>query len=841
MENKSLLQRFLPHLLVLLLFLIITFLYFTPLLQGKTLFLQDMVQSQAAAKEVVDYHNKTGQWSLWTNSIYGGMPSYLIATDYPNSWSTKVGRFFTQLLPEPANMLFISLLGFYILLVTLRCNPWLAAVGAIAFSFCSYNFISIEAGHTSKVIAISYLSPIIAGVILAYRGKYWLGGALTALFLALQLYGNHVQITFYVFVALALFGVFELVYAIRQQELKRFAIATSVLAVAVLLSVGSHASRLMTTYEYSKETIRGKSELTKKQNTPAASGLDKEYAFQWSYGIGETFTLLIPNFYGGASGSELSTSSDSYKALLANGIQQGQARQFIAGAPTYWGEQPGTGGPAYAGAIVCFLFVLGLFIVKDRLKWWLLTVTVLFIMLAWGKNFAAFNYFVFDYIPGFNKFRAVTMILSVAQAFIALLALLAVKEIVQEKLTWASLKKPMMYSVGITAGFALLFALLGGVFFDFTASLDTQLPDWLQNAIRDDRQSMLQKDAFRSVFFILAAAALLWAFVQNKLKSGVLYGALLLLMWIDLFSVGKRYLNNDDFVSKRKAQQEIQPTEANNAILQDKALNFRVLDLTKGLNILKDATPAFFHKTVSGYHAARMMRFQELADSVLFPELQSFANEMNTAQNLTPAMLSKLNVLNMLNTRYMILAPAANGAVQNPYALGNAWFVKEYNLVADANAEIEAISAFNPAQTAVVDKRYQSLLNNLQIQGDSSASITLSAYAPDHLTYQTSASSPQLAVFSEMYYQGNNDWQAFVDGQAQPHFRANYVLRAMVVPAGKHTIEFRFIGETYKQGETIALICSILLFGSVGVAFYMENKKNRPQIMAKSPQTKVHK
>jgi hypothetical protein len=738
-------------------------------------------------------------------------------------------------------MLFISLVGFYILLVVLQFNPWLAAVGAIAFTYCSYNFISIEAGHTSKVIAISYISPIIAGVILAYRGKYWLGGALTALFLALQLYGNHVQITFYLFVALALYGVLELVYAIRQKELKRFAIATAVLVVAVLLSVGSHASRLMTTYEYSKETIRGKSELTKKQNTPASTGLEKEYAFQWSYGIGETFTLLIPNFYGGASGGELSTSSEFYKAMLVNGVAQGQARQYIAQAPTYWGEQPGTGGPAYAGAIVCFLFVLGLFIVKDRMKWWLLAVTVLFIMLAWGKNFAAFNYFVFDYIPVFNKFRAVTMILSVAQAFMALLAMLAVKEIVQDKLSWPTLKKPFMYSVGITAGLALLIGLLGGMLFDFSSPTDAQLPDWLQNAIRDDRHSMLQKDAFRSVFFILAAAALLWAYVQNKLKTGVLYAGLLLLMWIDLFSVGKRYLNNDDFVTKRKAQQEVQPSEANNVILQDKTLHYRVLDLTRGLNILKDATPAFFHKTISGYHAARMMRFQELTDSVLFAELQTFANELNTAKNFTPAMFSKLNVLNMLNTKYLILAPSANGAIQNPNALGNAWFVNEYTLVPDANAEIEAISGFNPAQTAVIDKHYQPLLNNLQIGVDSAASITLSAYAPDHLTYQTSASSPQLAVFSEMYYQGNNDWQAFVDGQVQPHFRADYVLRAMVVPAGKHTIEFRFIGNTYKQGETIALICSILLFGAVGIAFYFENKKNRPQTTVYSPQTKVHK
>jgi hypothetical protein len=828
MENKALFQKLLPHLVILFLFLFITFVYFSPLFEGKTLVQHDMVQSKAAAKEVLDYHEKTGKWTLWTNSMFGGMPAYLIATDFPNSWSTRLGRFFNTILPEPANLVVLSLVGFYILLCVLRFNPWLAATGAIAFTFGSYNIINIEAGHLSKVIAIAYLPPIIAGVILTYQGRYWLGGAITALFLALQLYGNHIQITFYMFISLALYGLFELIYAIREKELKRFSIATLVLAVAVGLSFGSHASRLLTTYEYSKESIRGRSELTQKQNTDAAGGLDKEYAFRWSYGKAESFTLLIPNFFGGATYGNLNTSSDTYKTLLTNGVPQGQARQFVdQQVPVYWGDQPLTGGPAYAGAIICFLFVLGMFVVKSRIKWWLLAVSILFIMLSWGKNLAWFNYFIFDYVPMFNKFRAVTMILSVVQVYLCLLALLAVREIVQRDIVWAELKKPLAYSLGITAGLALLIGIFAGGIFDFSGQGDAQLPVWLQEALRDDRKSLLQKDAFRSVFFILAAAALLWAFVQDKVKAGVLYGGLLVLVLIDMFSVGKRYLNNADFVTKRKAQESVQPTEATMQIMADKTLHYRVLDLTKGLGgIFSDATPSIFHHTINGYHGAKMKRFQELADSVLYPQLQQFATKLQS-ENFNPEILSDLSALNMLNTKYLVLAPAANGIILNPYALGNAWFVDEYKLVPNADEEIKAIADFDPARTAIIDQRYQTLLNGLKINPDSAASIQLTSYAPDQLVYKSNTSSSQLAVFSEMYYKGQDDWQAYIDDKPQPHLRVNYTLRAMVVPAGSHTIKFRFEPKIYRQGETVSLICSVLLFGGVMAAFYMDNKKKQ--------------
>lgn len=830
MNPPNRLPAFLPHLLILLLFLLITFIYFSPLLAGKTLAQSDSIQAKAGAQEVVAYHEKTGKWSLWTNSMFGGMPAYLVATDYPGSWSTQIGRFITHLLPEPANLLVLGMVGFYILLLTLYVTPWLAATGAIAFTFCSYNLLNIEAGHISKVIAIAYLPPIIAGVMLTYRGKYLIGGALTALFLALQLYGNHVQITFYLGISLVLYAAFELARAIREKQVPRFAIATLILAFAAVLSVGSHASRLLTTYEYSKESNRGKSELTKTTQTGAegtndSEGMDKEYAFRWSYGKLETFTLLIPDFYGGASQGSLGKSSDTYKALLANGVPQGQAAQTVEQLPLYWGQQPGTGGPAYAGAIVCFLFVLGLFIVKGPVKWWLLTVTGLFILLSWGKNFAGFNNFVFDYVPGFNKFRAVTMILSVVQVYLCLLALLAVREVVQARMTWTQLQKPLLYSLGITGGAALFFAVIGAGFFDFQSVTDARLqaPGWLIEALRDDRKGLLQRDAWRSAFFIAAAAALLWAFVQSRIKSFALYGGLLLLVLIDQFSVSKRYLNDGDFVSKSRATQQIQATEADLQILQDTTY-YRVADLTG--SFFDNALPSYFHHSVTGYHAAKMLRYQELTESGLAPEIQQFVTQLQS-KNFSPDSLKPFPVLNMLNVKYFILAPSAQGVLTNPNHLGNAWLVKDYKLVADANAELKAIQDVDPAQTAIVDERFKEFLNGLTITPDPNASIKLTAYAPNQLTYESNAGSPQLAVFSDIYYRGNDNWQAYVDGKPQPHFRANYVLRAMVIPAGKHRIEFRFTSSTYTIGETIALISSVLLFGGVAAVVFLESRKKK--------------
>jgi len=701
MKKGNILQKSLPHLLVFLAFLVITFLYFTPVFEGKTLAKNDVIQSKGAAKEINDYREKTGRYPLWTNSMFGGMPAYLVGTDYPNSWSTKLGRVFVNLFPEPVNYVLLYLVGFYILLAALNFAPGLAALGSVAFAFGSYNLINVEAGHISKALAMGYLPPIIGGVILAFRGRYWLGGALTGLFLALQLYGNHIQITYYLFLTLALYGVIELVYAIREGRLKTYLAAAAVLIVAVGLAFGSHASRLLTTNEYSKESIRGRSELTK-TGSPGEGGLERDYAFRWSYGKLETFTLLVPNLYGGSSVGSLGPSSETFEAIERQAGRD-QARQFTAQLPLYWGEQPGTGGPAYAGAAVCFLFVLALFLIKDRIKWWLLASTVLLVSFAWGKNFA-FNDFLFNYFPFFNKFRAVTMTLTLVQVFLALGAALAVREVITGKHTWNTLKKPLAWSLGLTAGLALVFALIGGALFDFTAETDAQqgLPAWLLEALRSDRQSLLRTDALRSVFFILAAAGLLLAYVFKRLNATVLALTLSLVVLVDLFTVDKRYLNNEDFVAKRQAAR-LEPTAANQAILQD-TTHYRVLNLT--VSPTDDATTSYFHRSIGGYHGAKLQRFQELYTYVIGPELQRLVTGLQS-QSFTPGAFSGLPALNMLNTKYLILGTEAQAAVQNPYALGNAWFVRNYRVVPNADAEIEAVKNFDPALTAVVDARYQ--------------------------------------------------------------------------------------------------------------------------------------
>ncbi|MBC8109844.1 MAG: hypothetical protein H7Y04_02155, partial [Verrucomicrobia bacterium] len=520
-QKFSFQKQILPHLLAVLAFIVITFIYFNPLFSGKTLAQHDSIQAKAAAQEANDHYKKTGKITQWTNSMFGGMPAYLIKADYPNSWTTKAGRFFVGMFPEPANLVILYLLGFYVLLASLRINPWLGVLGAIGFAFCSYNFINIEAGHVSKAIAIAFIPPMLAGALLAFQGKYLLGGAMFGLFLGLNLFGNHVQITYYFFLSMALLGIFQVIQAIREKTFKNLILATLALAVGGVLGAGSHASRLLTTSEYALYSIRGKSELSpRKDASPeahSAEGLDKNYAFSYSYGISETFTLLIPNFHGGSSSGKLGEKSAVFQALLNNGQERTQAKQIISQPlPLYWGDLPFTGGPAYAGAIMLFLFVLGMFIVKNPVKWWLLASVVLMLMIAWGNNLAFFNYFMFDYLPLFNKFRAVTMTLTLVQTYIALMAVLAIHELTSRKITWAEFKNPLFISFGIVGGLSLIFSVMPGIFFDFASQSDKQMPEWIITAIQEDRASLLQGDAFRSLFFITVVAALLWAFVADK-------------------------------------------------------------------------------------------------------------------------------------------------------------------------------------------------------------------------------------------------------------------------------------------------------------------------------------
>ncbi|WP_128548401.1 YfhO family protein [Larkinella soli] len=831
-------KRFLPHLVAVIGFAVLAVMYCSPVLNGKRLNQHDIIQSVAGAREVVEYHKQTGEWAWWTNSMFGGMPAYMIAGDYPTSLTHKLGQYINLLLPDPANYIWLIMIGGFVLMLALGANIWLSALGAVAYGFASYHLISLEAGHVSKVLALAYAPGIIAGVVMALRGRYLAGASVTALFLGLELYANHIQITYYLAVGLVIYVLIESIAAIREGRVRPLVFSLLSLGAAALIAVGTHTTRLWNTADYATVTIRGKSELT--ITPPAApgapapakaapqTGLDKDYAFQYSYGIGETLTLLIPNFAGGSTVGSLSTDSKTYKALTGIGVDAGMAQQVIQQVLLYHGTLYSTGGPAYAGAIVVFLFVLGLQIVRGRLKWWALGVTLLYLAWSWGKNFAGFNYLFFDYFPGFNKFRAVTMILSLVQLPLVMLGIVALKQIVDRKLTAEQLNRPLLISVGVTAGLCLLMAVAPTVFQSFRAPVDDitlqnfeqglqnkNLAEQVVSAIVDDRISLFRTDAFRSAVFILLAAALVWLYARNRLKAAVLYPVLLLLMIFDLMGVDKRYLNNDDFVSKSAIQETVTPTPADEQILADKDPDFRVLDLTT--NFMSDARTSYFHKSLGGYHAAKMRRYQDLV------EFQVMKNNQN--------------VINMLNTRYFLgQAQPANGqqgtpqtvAQRNPGALGNAWFVSEYRLVPNADAEMKAMDSLNPRRTAVIDQRFADQVAGLKIQPDSVANtIRLTSYKPNELTYESNAKTDQLAVFSEIYYNVRDEWKATVDGQEVPHLRADYMLRAMKVPAGKHTVVFRFDPVSVRVGKMADLICSILLVAFIGAAVYFENRQKK--------------
>lgn len=815
-------------------FIILSLLYCYPALTGKTLLQTDMIQAKGSTQEIKVHKEKTGTYPLWTNSMFGGMPSYQIYLDYPSSVLSYVGRFIGyQMLPAPASLIFVYLLGFYLLMMVLGFDIGLSVLGAVAFGFASYNIISIEAGHISKVLALGFAPPFLASVVLTYRGKYLLGGALSGITASLQLYTNHIQITYYALIALGLYAVFALFWAIRQQTLKKYLTATMVLALVGIFALGSHASRLWTTYEFSSQTIRGKSELT--TNEQSKGGLDRDYAFQWSYGIGETFTFLIPNFYGGSSNGSLGKKSETFKLLVSKGVPAENAADFTQQLPLYWGDQPFTGGPAYVGAIVFFLFLYSLIIVKDPIKWWLLTVTLLFTVLAWGKNFGAFNNLVFDYVPLYNKFRAVTMLLSVVQIFIVWMAVLGLQTLLHQLNTSAqptgkgakssptdnqNLLTPLYIVAGILAGFCLVLAGLGGSFFSFVGGGDGDFLKQLQQmagpdlgkeimaAIRSDRASMLQGDAFRSFVFIALTAALIWAFITQKIQATVFTTVLLLLLAADMIYLdASRYLRPEDYVAKSQAEARFEKTPADEQILKDKDPHYRVFNLA--VNPFNDATTSYYHKSIGGYHGAKFRRYQELIDNQI--------RKNNRA------------VFDMLNVKYFIVPQQQQLVAQkNPTALGNAWFVENYQIVKNADEEMKGLDSLLPAQTALVDKRFESELAQVKggIQFDKDNKIILTSYSPDVLKYSSKAKAAQLAVFSEIYYNHGLGWNAYVDGKKAPHFRVNYVLRAMVVPAGEHKIEFRFEPISYTIGEKLSLFCSLLLLamGALAIVLQIRNQ-----------------
>ncbi|MCR5887763.1 YfhO family protein [Hymenobacter sp. J193] len=813
-------QRVLPHLLAVLFFLVLAAVYFSPILfDGKTLAQHDIVQFNGGAHEAAQYREVMGKEALWTNSMFSGMPTYLISTHFPGDLSGYLHKIFTLNLPAVVANLFLALLCGYLLFVALGVRPLLAVVGAVALGFTSYNLIILSAGHNTKSLALAYAPLVLAGLLVALRRNMWLGAALFALGLTMNLRSNHLQITYYLLLMVLIFGVIELVAAVRENRLPALLSRVAVLALAAGLAVGVSFGRLYTTLEYGKYSIRGRSELTTPAPTapgqPAAateenvgSGLDRDYAFQWSYGVGETITLLVPNYYGGASQGALSENSATGQALAQLGVPPAQLQDVLRQLPLYWGDQPITSGPVYLGAGVLLLFVLGLFVADRRTRWWLLTATLLSIVLAWGKNFETFNNLIFDYFPGYNKFRSVSMALVIAQLAVPLLAILALARVLRPQTVVAAapnthpalaavpvaapetaiLKRNLLYAVGITAGLCLL-AYLVGLGADFASPIDSALQQqgFPLDAIRQDRASLMHKDVFRSLLFILLTGAVLWFYLQRKLTATLAAALVGVLTLVDLWGVDKRYLNDDNFQRETVAQQFV-PTAADQQILQDKGLSYRVYNTANPFN---EANTSYFHKSIGGYHGAKLRRYQDLIERQL-------------AQG-------NPGVLNMLNTRYVIVpSQQAQGGVQvqrNPGALGNAWFISEIQKVQTPDEEIKALTGLNPATAAVVDAAKFPLSKTNYITVGST--ISLAEYSPDKLVYKANAVQDGFVVFSEIYYK--DGWNAFIDGKPAPYVRANYVLRAMPVPAGQHTIEFRFEPTSYSVGNTVSLVASILL------------------------------
>lgn len=791
----------LPHLLGLAIFLLVTVIYFQPLFQGKKVYQGDIVNYIGMSQELKEFRAETGEEALWTNRMFSGMPAYQISYNTPSNLTHYADKVMSFNFPRQASFVLLAFIGFYILLITMGISPAFAIVGALGYGLTTYLFIIIEAGHNTKAHAMAYVAPVIAGVLLAYKGKFLKGAALTSLFLALQFKANHVQISYYLLMMLILLAVFEFASAYKRDELKQFFKATLFLLFAAVLGIGSNIEKLWSTIDYGKYSTRSQSELTiDGDQENKTSGLNKDYATSWSYGKMETFNLMIPNFMGGASGSPLTKDSETYKVLKKRNVPN--AKNVIKRMPTYWGAQPFTSGPVYIGAIMCFLFVLGAFLVKGKLKWWLLSCTLLSFSLAWGNNMMWLTDFFLEYVPGYNKFRTVSMILVIAELTIPLLGFVAIKQIIENKFENQELIKSLKYSIGITAGLCLLFAFVGSSLFNFSSAADTQYPDFLVSALEVDRASLMRSDSLRSLVFILLAACSIYLYHLKKIKLmpfAILLGVLVL---ADMLPVNNRYLNSEDFVKAKKMDTPFQKTAADIEILKDKELNFRVYNTTERIDA--GARTSYFHNNLGGYHGAKLKRYQELID-------------MQIAKGNS-------SVIDMLNTKYIIRKGSSGAmlALKNPSQLGAAWFVSSAKVVKNADDEMTALSTFNPSSEVLIDKRY-----NLEERTyNETGSINLSSYKPNHLVYDVTAEDESFAVFSEIFY--DKGWNAYVDGVLKDHYRVNYVLRGMPLPKGAYSVEFKFEPQSVALGSSIALVCSTLIYLLLASMFYFSmNKRKR--------------
>ena len=823
------LKKYLPDVLVVLLFAVISFAYFFPAdLDGRILYRHDSSAGRGAGQETAEYHERTGKVSRWTNATFSGMPTYQTAPSYQSvSVLNQAVKAYHLWFPENVWYVFAYLLGFYILLRAFDFRQSLAALGAIVWAFSSYFFIIIAAGHIWKVMALAYLPPMIAGIVLAYRGKYLWGFIVTAIFAAFEVDANHVQMTYYYLFIILFMMIAYLVEAVRTKHIMHFMKATGVCAAGALIGILLNISNLYHTWQYAQESMRGKSELVKKNAANQTnSGLDRDYITQWSYGVGETWTLLVPNTKGGAS-VPLAANAKAMEKADPNFMQIYQQ------LGQYWGEQPGTSGPVYVGAFVLMLFILGLFIVKGPMKWALLAATVLSILLSWGRNFMPFTDFFLDYIPMYSKFRTVASILVIAEFTIPLLAMMALKKIVDEPDLLTKKVKFVYVSFGLTAGIALLFALMPTLFFsDFISSSELEamksipadyLPA-LQSNLRSVRESIFTADCWRSFWLITIGTLFLFLYRFKKLKAVYMVGAVAVLCLIDMWQVNKRYLNDGMFV-ERSVREQAQPmTQTDRQILQDKALDYRVLNLAS--NTFNENETSYYHKSIGGYHAAKLRRYQELIDAYISPEMQKTMSAIAKAGGD----MTKVNgdsifpVLNMLNAKYFIVPLQGEQTVpiRNPYVYGNAWFVDKIAYVDNANAELDKLGTLDLRHEAVADARFRSQLGEAKVQ-DSTSIVRLTAYEPNQLTYDVRSATGGIVVFSEIFYP---EWTATVDGKTAELGRVNYVLRALQVDKGHHTVVLTFDPKSVKQTETVAYLSyGVLLLVVLLAVFY---KKKRP-------------
>ncbi|MCM4166173.1 hypothetical protein KCTC52924_03095 [Arenibacter antarcticus] len=803
------LRAFLIHFFVTVFFILVALAYFHPVLQGKVIEQSDIVQFTGMAKEQNDFRKKTGEEPYWTNSAFGGMPTYQLGAYYPHDYIKKLDRTI-RFLPRPADYLFIYLIGFYILLCCLKVDYKLAILGALAFGFSTYMIIILGVGHNAKAHAIGYMPMLLGGIVLVFRKKYLWGFLLTTIAMALEVGANHYQMTYYFMLLVLILGAVYLVDALKQKQLKHFGKSVGLLLVAVLLGVAANATSLMATKEYADWSTRGKSELTinpKGEPVEKGSGLDRDYITQYSYGIAESLNLFVPRLFGGSNSENLGTQSKTYNYLTENGISRTKALEFSKGLPLYWGDQPIVAAPAYIGAVVFFLFVLGLFLVQGKVKWWLLGGTIMALVLSWGKNFGLLTDLMIDYFPMYNKFRAVSSIQVILELCAPVLAILALAALFNNKIDESKKFKSLKISIFITLGLGIFLFLIKGLF-SFTGQSDETLRQYYGDdilaLIQADRKSVYNSDIFRSLIYMGLASLVIWFFLKGKLKQSLVVVFIGVLILFDLVGVAKRYVDEDDFVAKRRMSEPFQQTEFDKQIAQDKSI-FRVYDPNEGIN---GARTSYFHQSVGGYHAAKPAGLEDLFKFYIYK--------------------GKVGVLSMLNVKYIVQQDEEGRSypAQNPDANGNAWFVDQLISVTNANEEIMALDTLDLKHKAVFN-RSKFTLNNTDYQVDSTAGIQLTNYSPNHLTYSSNNSNTGLAVFSEMYY--SHGWNAYIDGQLTEHFKVNYVLRALEIPAGKHNIEFKFQPEIVRIGSKITMASSIIigLILILGIGYTIRKSGNK--------------